>query len=547
MPRGKATSIGPRGSGCRTYADRTGFFWEKNVAPYSERWPDVFPRKLIRERCLDALGAPATNEKQALAYCYRRQDEVSRQIDELKEGPRQLAPDDVDALARGLAARTAGILRKEVPLHRLDTAELNELRALLPYWERWQQEAPVDLLLESPDADWGQLLDFANNQQINHVSRAFEEALQARGLKLAPETLLATKAAYASALEVWAEKARDAQKAGAVKAPAAKGTTHPTISADELVQMSLEEGWQGASTIPNVRKAMRKLMSWAKREQGIEYPASLKGEHLAEFARQLRRDQPKVAKPDLYNIRGLFKHAIAHKVLEGPNPCLDIPALPRQAKREKSLKRSRNEEKYISIEEMREIDQFMSKDKQFDLYLLQRFTGARQQEIAGIRCCDFGEQMGIKGVFIEAHAERGHGINGQKCGLKNLHSERFIPLPTVLHGLWKKYSSKSKKMAFPLQGKERNYGENYRSRLQDKCKQRGLPTGSHCFRKCITQDLTANGVRDYVVECICGRDLPIPDYLHEDIGLFAKAVEQYAELRPIDLELLSPKSPKSPQ
>ena len=246
-------------------------FWEKNVAPYSERWPEEFPRKLIRERCLDALGAPATNEKQALAYCYRRQDEVGRQIDGLRKGPRQLAPDDVEALARAWPPEQRNPA-EEVPLHTLDTASLERLRVLLPSFEAEKCRSDKDLL---DDPHYEELLD-ARADQLDQVGSAFEEALQARGLKLAPETLIATKAAYATALARWAEKARDAQEAGAVKAPAAKGTTHPTISADELVEMSLEEGWQGASTIPNVRKAMRKLMNWAKREEGIEYPASLK-------------------------------------------------------------------------------------------------------------------------------------------------------------------------------------------------------------------------------------------------------------------------------
>ena len=453
----------------------------------------------------------------------------------------------MEALAKGLAARTAGIVHKEVPLHQLDTDKLEALKDLLPYWQRWREEAPVDLLLEAPDADWGRLLDFANDQQMTLVSHVFDEALQARGAVISPSSMAAVKAGYVRALARWGQEAGDAKGAGAVKAPPPAGGSNPLVTAEELVQMSLEEGWQGPTTIPNVRKSMRKLMDWAKREKGIQLPSALKGEHLAEFARQLRRDQPKVAKTDIYNISGLFNHAIDHKVLAGPNPCQEIRSLPRQAKLTRTPKKTRNEEKYISIDDMKIIDSFTRKDKQFNLYLLQRLTGTRQQEIAGIRHCDFGEQMGIKGVFIEAHAEREHGINGQKGGLKNLQSERFIPLPTVLHELWKKYSSKSKEMVFPLQGKEPRYGENYRSRLENKCASRGLPTCTHCSRKCITQDLTANGIRDYVVECICGRDLPIPDYLHEDLGKFAEAVELYARLRPIDPELLSPKPPKSPK
>ena len=181
------------------------------------------------------------------------------------------------------------------------------------------------------------------------------------------------------------------------------------------------------------------------------------------------------------------------------------------------------------MEEMREIDQFMSKDKQFDLYLLQRFTGTRQQEIAGIRCCDFGEQMGIK-EFSLRHTRAWARHQWTEMWTEESTQRKIYPTANSSARSMEEIQLKIESNGVPIARKERNYGENYRSRLQDKCKQRGLPTGSHCFRKCITQDLTANGVRDYVVECICGRDLPIPDYLHEDIALFAKAVEQYAEL-----------------
>ena len=139
MARSKPISIGERGSCCRQFEGRDGFWFEKNVARHKRTWPSAFRSSTIRERCVDALGRPATTKAVALEYCLRRHNEIDRQV----EGPAQVAlsPDDATT-ATALANNVAETLRDKIPLHNLDAEKIQRLRE----WQRWQEEAPVDLL-----------------------------------------------------------------------------------------------------------------------------------------------------------------------------------------------------------------------------------------------------------------------------------------------------------------------------------------------------------------------------------------------------------------
>ena len=155
MARSKPISIGARGSCCQQYEGREGFWFEKNVARLKREWPSAFCSSTIRERCVDALGRPATTKAVALEYCLRRCNQIDRQVEGLKAGPKALSPDDVATTGTALANNVAETIRNKIPLHNLDAGKIQRLRE----WQRWQEEAPVDLLMENPEANWGELLD----------------------------------------------------------------------------------------------------------------------------------------------------------------------------------------------------------------------------------------------------------------------------------------------------------------------------------------------------------------------------------------------------
>ena len=544
MARGKAISIGPRGSCCRQYEGRPGFWFEKNLAPQHRLWPEAFPETFVRERCLDALGRTASTKADALEYCHRRRNELQRQVDGLQAGPQELSPDDVGSFAAALANRTAMALRDEMPLPTLPVETLSRLKQALPLWQEHEMKAPVDRMIEAEErggqmvdaleetwAVWASgTLDGLDRETMDAVSKGFDEALKASGTLLKPRTRQAVEAVYAAKLANWAGIAEDFQKQGHSKAPKPKGAMK-VITVETLCEKSLEEDWHSPATIPGVRNALNKLMAWAASSHGITMVASIQQEHMREYALALRKSQPKSARKDLSYLSAILQCGIDHGLLSGPNPCQGIP----QVKRSDRMRvaKSVDGHKTLTLEELQQIDVLMKSDSQYELYLLQRFTGARQQEVAGLRPCDFIEKGGIKCISIEPYDQRGLGVKGQESGIKTPQSVRFIPLPEVLHPLWEKLKGTSKMPFFPKQKNERTFGENYRSRFHDKTKRRGLPSGTHSLRETLIQTLTTNDAREYIIRCITGKAMPMPDYVHADLPKMASALELYSNIMPI--------------
>ena len=543
MARGKAISIGPRGSCCRQYEGRPGFWFEKNVAPQHHLWPEAFPETFIRERCVDALGREAKAKHDALEYCHRRRNEIQRQIDGLKAGPQELSPDDVGSLAAALANRTAMALRDEAPLSTLPLETLTRLKQAMPIWNLYaKKDSHIDKsnTRRSVGRYTDLLLDLVSDKEgvdretMDSVAEAFDEALKASGTLLKPTSRKAVEAIYAAKLATWAELAEEAKNQGQSKAPVPKGASK-LVTIDSLCEKSLEVDWHSPATIPGVRTALNKLMAWAASSYGISMVASIQQEHMREYGTLLRKSQPKSARKELSYLSAIFQCGIDHTLLSGPNPCQAIPQMKRSARMR--VAKSIEAHKTLTLEELQTIDELMISDKQFYLYLLQRFTGARQQEIAGLRHCDMREKGGYKCIVIEPHEHRGLGINGQGSGIKTPQSVRYVPLPKILHNLWEHLKGTSKEPIFAKQDNERNFGENYRSRYHDKTKRRGLPSGTHSLRETLIQTLTTNNIREYVVRCITGKAMPMADYVHEDLPKMADAVELYSHLMPLRIEI----------
>ena len=151
-------------------------------------------------------------------------------------------------------------VRGRIPLQSLDAERIQQLRE----WQRWQTEAPIDLLLEQPNENWGELLELANDQQLQAVNEEFDEAVEAAGLQLTEESERAARAAVTQSLQKWGYQAAMAKVKGAAKAPKPRGVAR-TIGIDALCDLSVQKSWHGATTIPGVRNALKKSMTWQKK------------------------------------------------------------------------------------------------------------------------------------------------------------------------------------------------------------------------------------------------------------------------------------------
>jgi hypothetical protein len=309
---------------------------------------------------------------------------------------------------------------------------------------------------------------------------------------------------------------------------------HKDNGIDEICELSLNNEWHGPTTLPGVRNALNKLMRWSAENHGIDSIKEIDSNLLKQYAILIRKTQPKSARKDLSYLSSIFQCGIEHGMLDGPNPCQGIPRLKRSERR-KAAAKTVELNNTLTAQQLHQLDQVMIKDKQSDIYLLQRFTGARQQEIAGLRHCDFRVVSGHKCIVIEAHQERGMGMEGQTCGVKTPQSQRVVPLPSCLDPLWDRLHSRSQDPCFPKQNNERNYGENYRARYHNKARARGLPAGTHSLRETMIQTLISNGVREYTIRCIAGKTMPMSDYVHEDIPKMAEAIAKYAKISPLEV------------
>ena len=461
-----------------------------------------------------------------MEYCLRRCNEIDRKVERLKAGTKALSPDDVATTGTALANNVAETIRDKIPLHNLDAEKIQRLRE----WQRWQEEAPVDLLLENPDANWGELLDWYSDPDLDAIHGAFDKGMALSGLNLTAESTNATRAAYTIALQRWANEALLAQQAGATKAPKPKGTKR-AISIDALCELSVNKSWHSKSTITGVRNALKKLMAWAEKHYGIRLLASLQAAHLREYSSALYESQPKSARKDLGYLKSIYDCGIQYNVLTDPSPCAGI-IRPKREHRHRRAKTVDNN-KSMSAVELCRLDKAMAKDPQLDIYLIQRFTGARQQEIAGLRQCDFVIKNGHRCIAIRPHEKRGMGTDGDEGGIKTTNSIRYLPLPAALNPLWERNHSKCKTQAFERTTKERHFGENYRRRQWDAAKRAAVPSGTHAMRDTIHQTLIDDGVTPEIVKMVTGKKLSISDYLHANIDNMKLALERFAKLRPM--------------
>jgi len=191
-----------------------------------------------------------------------------------------------------------------------------------------------------------------------------------------------------------------------------------------------------------IKAAVERLAKWAAKNYQVKLPSSIDTEMAIEYREFLTcRSGLKIstARKELRYISSTFA-AGTTKVLLNSNPFYNLPKDRQSAiKNLLASKKTIDSNNTISAEEGLEINQKMlcsgkgTKDPSYDVFVLQAMTGARIQEIAGLRGCDFikrrvGETE-YHCIRITAWEGRGHGaLNGSRGGLK-----KFNPIGLFLY------------------------------------------------------------------------------------------------------------------
>jgi hypothetical protein len=233
LGRTKSVAIGPHGSCCRQYAGKEGFWFEKNLTHLHRQWPEVFPEKFVRERCVDHLSQPTNKRDEALEFCQRRKNEIARLVENAKVEPTTLLPDDAEALGTALANGVALTLHRHIALPEVPTEKMIRLRE----WQEAQEKAPVDVLIDNPEADWGEVLNFLMDPELDEIDGAFAKALSKSGSRLTDESKATAKLAFTAAIERWTAKAAEEKRRGAIRAPKPEKPA-AVISIDRLCEIS---------------------------------------------------------------------------------------------------------------------------------------------------------------------------------------------------------------------------------------------------------------------------------------------------------------------
>jgi len=296
-------------------------------------------------------------------------------------------------------------------------------------------------------------------------------------------------------------------------------------------QPTRSQTWQG----------LLRAAKWAAKNYQVKLPSSIDTEMAIEYREFLTcRSGLKIstAGKELRYISSTFATGTT-KVLLNSNPFYNLPKDRQSAIRNLlASKKTIDSNNTISAKEGLEINQRMlcsgkgTKDPSYDVFVLQAMTGARIQEIAGLRGCDFikrrvGETE-YHCIRITAWEGRGHGaLNGSRGGLKTVQSDRIVPLPGCGKKLWDRYSDPTNRdAAFPEErprSQAQPWGERLMKRMRDKCK--GFKTKS--WRETISNNATNAGISYRAVEMVTGKtgESTVVQYTSDDLSVMQKVVE----------------------
>ena len=93
----------PRGLGLYRRAGREGFFYIKNLAAQAKRFPNRIAQSYIDEQIRSTTGDLVTTQKEAEAYCHRRNAEIEEMLLSLKGEFISYSGADLEAITQTLA------------------------------------------------------------------------------------------------------------------------------------------------------------------------------------------------------------------------------------------------------------------------------------------------------------------------------------------------------------------------------------------------------------------------------------------------------------
>ena len=554
--RASRVSSAPRGLGLYRRSGRDGFFFIKNLAAQARRHPGRIKPVYVDEQIKRTDGALVTSQKEAEAYCNRRNAQIQDMLLALEGETIAYSGADLESIAQQLASQWLNHKQRGANLQDLQAERLRTLARWgmreVADWIREVGSGGLSVCTHDPTGERLRQMPI-RAEELEEQARKIEQLCWDNGFRPNEAGMNVIVRRFARLVSDHADIAIDRRQRGELKPPK-PSLNHRSISWQGLLKAKEEEGI-ATGTLSGMSKAIERLAEWSETNHALMLPSSLDGELAKSYRNWLYKEgsvlsHASVGKEFRY-LNSAFNAAVKQQLL-AENPFRNLPRDRRSAMQQKlDARKTVDSNKVLSAEEAMAIflrmdcDKRGNRDAGFDLFYLQAVTGTRIQEVAGLRRCDFTERRCSNKIYkcieIRRWSKRGLAVMGERGGLKNAQSERIIPLPHTANPIWAKYAEPNNRLpAFPEEQPKTlsgHWGDNLARRMRDK-----LPDfpGTHAWRETLINNLLNNSVPIRIVEMITGKtgNTPLSQYTSDDLPSMARAIELHSDclnLPPLNL------------
>jgi integrase len=526
----------PRGLGLYRRQGREGFFFVKNWAHIAKEHPGVFGRNgQFDEWIKRPDGSLIDNLKEAKAYCLRRCAELEQRKLALTQPAIRYSGEDLEGIAQTVSSTWIKAWQRGANLQQLN----------LDFWRVFMEslQGAKEQEARSPGLRFFFQLETSDGFiTLDEEEKKLQRLIWDQGYRPSTDQLSLILMRFGSLVLSHIENADTQKQSGEIQPPR---PSHPKQSQTWEGLLKAKEAEDIAEgTMRGITVAITRLQRWAAEEYQVKLPSSIDTEMALEYREFLTRGSSlKVssARKELRYLSSTFATGAKKRVLQ-ENPFHDLPKDRKSAMRNRlATRKTVDFNNVINAERGAEINRKMlcagrgGKDPSYDIFILQAMTGARIQEIAGLRGNDFVKrrvgETEYRCIRITAWEERGHGALEERGGLKTLQSDRLVPLPDCGAGIWERYADKNNRgAAFPEErphSARQPWGERLMKRMREKCK----PFKTTAWRETVINNGTNAGISYRAAEMVTGKtgESSVVQYTSDDLAVMKKVVEVNAE------------------
>jgi len=541
----------PRGLGLYRRAGREGFFFIKNLAAQAKRHPGQIKRSYIDEQIRSATGDLVTSQKAAEAYCHRRKAEIDEMLLSLNGEFISYSGTDLEAIAQTLADKWIRGHQRGLNLQELNLDRMAALAkaAGVTTWNKHPRFGEIVAWYEMNQLTEDGAIAPARNPLIsgNELEGEANKLLRlcwSEGFRPSPKALPEIMERFTTYIFEHAVTASGIKDSG-ILAPPAPHIEERGLSWERLISAKKSEH-MADGTMKEIGRAVNRLRSWLKNQHQLSLPSGVDVELVLDYRNWIYGEENELkhstASKEIRYLSATWAAAECQQLI-ACNPWVNLPKNRRTSLQVRlEARKTHDNNKVLSKDLVAHIyDRMKSnkrgmKDPGFDVFYLQAITGARLQEVAGLRHCDFTKKIfnGNDYYCIEIcpWSGRGFSVMGDRGGLKTSQSQRAIPLPSAALPVWRKYHDMNNYgPAFPEEAPKndkQNWGDNLARRMRNK-----IPDfpGTHSWRETLINNLLNQAVPERIVQMLTGKtgNTPLNQYTSDDLECMHKAIERHFE------------------